>query len=57
MASQTDEEERTLTCAGCDRRLEWCSFCDEADCAVARCYHCTAVELGESAPKIHTHGG
>lgn len=46
-----------LTCSHCQRLLDWCAFCDETRCAVAVCYRCMIVALGETAPQPHTHGG
>jgi hypothetical protein len=48
---------RALTCAGCDKRIECCCFCDRPDCATAVCYPCVAVDLKESMPVLHGHGG
>lgn len=44
-------------CVNCQREIEWCSFCDEEDCAVARCYRCVVIGLGEFTPQPHLHGG
>ena len=54
---QDDDRVRILVCKGCDRGIEWCSFCDEADCAAAVCYRCLVIALGEATPELHTHGG
>jgi hypothetical protein len=55
--TKIEEREETLICRGCQRAIEWCSFCDEDDCAAAVCFYCLVVALGESAPRVHTHGG
>lgn len=44
-------------CVGCDREIEWCSFCGEEGCAVAWCYRCVAVAVGELTSQPHDHGG
>lgn len=44
-------------CAGCERVIEWCSFCDEEDCDVARCYRCVGIALVEITTQPHPHGG
>jgi hypothetical protein len=49
--------ERVLVCAGCDRELEVCAFCETEDCAEATCYRCLIVELREFLPHPHEHGG
>ena len=54
---RTKEKQIALVCLGCDRSLEWCSFCDEVDCGAAVCYRCLVIALGESAPTVHAHGG
>lgn len=46
-----------LVCAGCDRRLGWCAFCDREDCVVAICERCVRVELREEIAQPHGHGG
>jgi hypothetical protein len=46
-----------LVCAGCDRRVEWCAFCDREDCPVAICERCVQVELREEVAEPHGHGG
>ncbi len=37
----------SLVCAGCNRPIEWCSFCDEAECPSAICYRCLLTGLKE----------
>jgi hypothetical protein len=44
-------------CARCDKRLEYCCFCDRPDCREAVCYPCLAVDLKESMAVLHDHGG
>lgn len=46
-----------LVCEGCNTAIEWCSFCDRTDCGAAICYGCLLVELRESNPQPHAHGG
>jgi hypothetical protein len=48
---------RALVCTKCGCDIDYCSFCDEEDCAAACCYGCMVVELRESTPAIHPHGG
>ena len=46
-----------LLCSECNRSLEWCSFCDSAECRAAVCYRCLVIALGESVGQPHQHGG
>jgi len=46
-----------LPCAGCEREIDRCAFCDEEDCAEAVCDDCLRLQLGERTPRIHEHGG
>jgi hypothetical protein len=48
---------QSIACTECGCDIEYCSFCDRADCVAACCYGCLVVDLRESAPPIHTHGG
>jgi ribosomal protein L32 len=50
-------ESVVLRCSGCDRELEVCAFCDEADCGHALCFHCVLIELKAEVPEPHAHGG
>jgi hypothetical protein len=43
-------------CAECERAVEVCGLCGEA-CGVEVCYRCALVELKESLPQPHAHGG
>ena len=49
--------EHALRCSGCEREIEWCSFCDDERCGVSLCYRCVIIELGEALPPLHAHGG
>ena len=49
--------EGAMVCAGCERRIEVCAFCDEVECGVAICYRCLIFEVGESVAHPHRHGG
>jgi hypothetical protein len=44
-------------CTGCDRAIEWCSFCGDESCSVCLCYRCVATDLKELTPQPHGHGG
>jgi protein-arginine kinase activator protein McsA len=60
MTGQQDAEAGStvaLVCAGCDRSLEDCAFCDEVDCGCAVCYRCCRAAIGESMDPVHAHGG
>lgn len=46
-----------VICTKCGCDMDACSFCDEEGCGAACCYGCLVVELGLSAPELHTHGG
>jgi hypothetical protein len=52
-----DEGRSPLACEGCHRTIEWCSFCDRTDCGSAVCYGCLVVDLHETLPHPHGHGG
>jgi hypothetical protein len=59
VTGMTDQAEvvRAIVCTKCGCDIDYCSFCDEEDCAAACCYGCLVVDLRESAPAIHPHGG
>ena len=44
-------------CKGCDREIDECAFCEEPECAVAICYRCENIELKQTLPHPHDHGG
>jgi hypothetical protein len=46
-----------LTCAGCGKGIELCSFCNRSECVAAVCYPCLLVDLHESVAQPHPHGG
>jgi hypothetical protein len=46
-----------LRCTHCDRDVEVCSFCDEAECGHALCYRCVVLSLREEVAEPHGHGG
>lgn len=56
MSTKEPEPGSELTCSDCHVSLDWCAFCDEAGCAVAICYGCMVVALGQTAPEARTHG-
>jgi hypothetical protein len=51
------EPQLRIVCAGCDRELEVCSFCEDEDCEAPTCYRCMIIELKEASPPLHGHGG
>jgi hypothetical protein len=59
MNTSTEEAEAPTEpgCSQCACSIDHCAFCDESGCAVAVCYGCMIVELGETAPQLHAHGG
>jgi hypothetical protein len=59
MSTNTNEAEAPsgVACSECQCGIDYCAFCDEAGCAVAICYGCMIVELGETAVQPHSHGG
>jgi hypothetical protein len=59
MGTSTREPEVSteLTCSQCTCGIDCCAFCDESGCAVAICYGCLIVELGETVAQPHEHGG
>jgi hypothetical protein len=46
-----------VACAGCDRPLETCAFCEQEGCPSPSCYGCLVVDLRESLAQPHEHGG
>jgi hypothetical protein len=46
-----------FACRGCDREIEACAFCEAGDCGDAICYRCLIVDLRETVPQPHQHGG
>jgi len=51
MSTKEAEPASELTCSECHCSLDWCAFCDESGCAVAICYGCMIVALGQTAPQ------
>jgi hypothetical protein len=49
-------EGEVIVCTHCDKELEACSFCDER-CGHELCYRCVLIELKETVPHPHAHGG
>jgi hypothetical protein len=47
----------THACSRCDKPLDCCAFCEEADCSDCICYRCLRVALGQAVPEPHAHGG
>lgn len=48
---------RELICVRCDRSIERCVFCEQAECREPLCYPDMVVVLGTSIPPLHLHGG
>jgi hypothetical protein len=46
-----------IVCSHCGCSIDCCAFCDETGCAVAICYGCMIVEVGQTAAQPHDHGG
>jgi hypothetical protein len=46
-----------LACTKCGCDIDYCSFCDREECSAACCYGCMVVDLRQSTPAIHAHGG
>jgi hypothetical protein len=46
-----------LVCTKCECDIDYCSFCDAEDCSAACCYGCMVMDLRQSTPAIHSHGG
>jgi hypothetical protein len=44
-------------CVECRTIVDECAFCERADCPEIVCSRCLRVELRESAPEPHPHGG
>jgi hypothetical protein len=47
----------TLCCCNCGRTIDLCAFCERGECAVASCYGCLRLALGEALAQPHAHGG
>jgi hypothetical protein len=56
-ATTSGGADRGLRCAGCDRVLEDCAFCERPGCETAICHACLVYELGVSLKQPHRHGG
>ena len=54
MSDPTGAKER---CKGCNREIEVCEFCEEPECSAAICYTCQNIELKQTLPHPHAHGG
>lgn len=54
MTQATENKEK---CKGCDREIDVCAFCQEPGCQAAICFNCHNVELKQSLPHPHKHGG
>ena len=46
-----------MRCVERAKELEECACCGSEACPTPVCYPDMAVELGESAPVLHEHGG
>lgn len=57
MRAISEQDRATGTCSGCGAPVQECACCDEPGCAVAICYRCLNVALGQDMPHPHTHGG
>lgn len=57
MSTKEAEPPSALRCSECQSSLDWCAFCDETGCAVAICYGCLVVALGQTAPQPRPHRG
>jgi hypothetical protein len=53
----TADQDEEVACVHCGRKLEECAFCDEQHCNAAICYECVVVEVRQSLPQPHRHGG
>jgi hypothetical protein len=56
MSTKEAEPASELRCSQCECGLDWCAFCDESGCAVAICYGCMIVALGQTAPQARHRG-
>lgn len=53
----TEERRRPWACAVCGALVELCAFCEREGCPETICYRCLRIELGQSLPHPHVHGG
>jgi hypothetical protein len=52
-----ETQAQVIVCGHCGCDIDVCAFCDEERCAAACCYGCLVIELSESMPALHSHGG
>jgi hypothetical protein len=45
------------TCIRCGVTVECCGFCERVDCPEVICSRCLRIQLRESLPQPHVHGG
>jgi hypothetical protein len=53
----TTEDRPAPNCTGCGVVVEGCGFCEREDCPETICSRCLRIELRESLPQPHAHGG
>lgn len=51
------EDRPAASCTGCGVVVERCGFCEREDCPEMICSRCLRIELRESLPQLHVHGG
>ena len=53
----SSDESSDVVCRGCGTVVEICAFCERGDCPETICYRCLRIELVQSLPQPHVHGG
>jgi hypothetical protein len=56
MTTSPARDERPL-CSQCEGVVEVCAVCEREDCPEPMCYRCLRVEVRQSLPHPHAHGG
>jgi hypothetical protein len=50
-------EEDVCICTKCGRHTACCAVCERLDCEELLCYRCLRLEIRQSIPVLHEHGG
>jgi hypothetical protein len=53
----TEAARQAPTCMVCGVVVEWCGCCERVDCPEMICSRCLRIQLRESLPSLHGHGG
>jgi hypothetical protein len=53
----TEEAPQAPTCIACRVAVERCGCCERVECPETICSRCLRIQLRESLPQLHVHGG